>query len=120
MRTNSGRDLLCKRRTLYGPKIEPRYVVTASYSLDGPMQRIRPRATLETALTALGALFSFVPFVPRLVRSAFRRRQDRAEMLATLRSGLDAAPRDAEPTAGAAPRIFIVAGEPSGDLHAAD
>src|SRR5262249_29951443 len=81
----------------------------------------RVRADIEAATAALAAAFGFVPFVPRLVRAAFTGRRDRERMLATLRNGLDAAPREPPPVAdGRAPRVFLVAGEPSGDAYAAD
>lgn len=85
---------------------------------------LRVRATLETSWTLLGGLFGFVPFIPRLLRAVVTGRRDRARMLALLRSGLDTPPVDAPPAAriGASrpTTVFIVAGEPSGDLHAAD
>jgi len=80
----------------------------------------RSGARLETTLTAIGAAFAFVPFVPRLVAAAFTGTSDRARTLATIRGGLDAAPRDAPVVAPRPLRVFLVAGEPSGDLHAAD
>jgi lipid-A-disaccharide synthase len=81
----------------------------------------RTRAGVEASITAFLAAFAFVPFVPRLVRAAFTNRADRARTLTTIRGGLDARP--SAPAEGAAPRalrVFIVAGEPSGDTYAAD
>jgi lipid-A-disaccharide synthase len=81
------------------------------------------RANLETARTALAAAFAFVPFVPRLVRAAFTGARDRRAMVGRLRAGLEAqpAPVPVGTSARAAPpRIFLVAGEPSGDMHAAN
>jgi lipid-A-disaccharide synthase len=80
----------------------------------------RLRANLDAFTAALGAAFSFVPFVPRLVRAAFTGRADRERMLGVIRRGLDTAPRDAPETPPRALRVFLVAGEPSGDLYAAD
>lgn len=84
------------------------------------MSGARARATFEASWTALRAAFGFVPFVPRLVRAAFTGKSDRARMLASLRAGLDAAPRDAPDAPPRPLRVLLVAGEPSGDLHAAD
>lgn len=81
----------------------------------------RSRANLDTACAALGAAFGFVPFVPRLVRAAFTGPRDRRELAARLRSGLGTKP--CEPPSSPpprAPRILLVAGEPSGDIHAAN
>jgi lipid-A-disaccharide synthase len=80
----------------------------------------RVRADLDAFAAALGAAFAFVPFVPRLVRAAFTGTADRERMLATIRRGLDAVPREAPAVEPRAVRVFLVAGEPSGDLHAAD
>lgn len=80
----------------------------------------RGRANLEALCVAFGAAFGFVPFVPRLVRAAFTGSADRERMLAAIRAGLGAPPRDAPESRNPASRILIVAGEPSGDLHAAD
>jgi len=84
----------------------------------------RFRVTLETTWTALGALFSFVPFVPRLIRAAFTGPRDRAAMVVRLRAGLatePAAAPDVSPAdAARALRVFLLAGEPSGDLHASN
>jgi lipid-A-disaccharide synthase len=81
----------------------------------------RLRANRDALVAAAGAAVAFVPFVPRLVRAAFTGRSDRARTLASIRGGLDARPSDPspEPTPRAL-RVFLVAGEPSGDLHAAD
>ncbi len=65
-------------------------------------------------------LFGFVPFLPRLLRAAATGRRDRARMLERIRAGLDAGV-DAPPEVAARPlRVFLVAGEPSGDRYAAD
>jgi lipid-A-disaccharide synthase len=80
----------------------------------------RVRANLDAACAALGAAFGFVPFIPRLVRAAFTATGDRERMLATIRRGLDTAPRDAPGVSPRPIRVFLIAGEPSGDLHAAD
>jgi len=85
------------------------------------VSRARLRADRDALVAAAGAAFSFVPFVPRLVRAAFTGAADRARILTTIRGGLGARP--SEPTDDARPRplrVFIVAGEPSGDLYAAD
>jgi lipid-A-disaccharide synthase len=81
------------------------------------------RATWETTWTALGAAFAWVPFLPRLVRAAFTGTRDRAAMVERLRAAVDTRPE--EPPAAVAPsggplRVLLVAGEPSGDLHAAN
>ena len=80
------------------------------------------RANLETARTALAAAFAFVPFVPRLVRAAFSGPGDRAAMTERLRAGLAAEPAQApDPPPRSRPaRVLLVAGEPSGDLHASN
>lgn len=82
----------------------------------------RLRADLETAWTALGAAFAFVPFLPRLAAAVFTAGRSREEMRRALRDG--AASAVAEPPApppSARPlRIVLVAGEPSGDLHASN
>ena len=84
------------------------------------MSGTRQRANLEAVLAALAASFAFVPFLPRLVRAAFTGAADRARVLAAIRDGLDAAPSEAPNTPSRELRVFIVAGEPSGDLHAAE
>lgn len=84
----------------------------------------RLRAQVETAWTALGAALAWVPFLPRLARAAITGRRDRAAMAARIRAGADERP--AEPPAlvarppGARPlHVFLVAGEPSGDVYGA-
>lgn len=84
------------------------------------MAGARVRASLETSLALLGALFAWVPFVPRLVRAAFTGPRDRRATVGVLRSGLAERPREAPPSPARALRVLMVAGEPSGDLHAAD
>ncbi len=79
-------------------------------------------ATLETAGTLAAGLLSFVPFVPRLARAVVTGRADRERMLAVLRDAPAEAPEEPPPVPqdGPAPRVLLVAGEPSGDLHGAD
>lgn len=92
------------------------------------MSGARARATFDATLTALGAAFAFVPFLPRLVRAPFTGRRDRARTVELLRAGAGVRPAEpaADPAArGTTPggrplRILLVAGEPSGDLYAAD
>lgn len=80
----------------------------------------RLRANASAWCTALAAAFAFVPFLPRLVRAAFTGGRDRERTLASMRAGLSTRPSGAPSVAAGAPRVLIVAGEPSGDLHAAD
>ncbi|MCE9634988.1 MAG: lipid-A-disaccharide synthase [Planctomycetes bacterium] len=87
------------------------------------MTGTRFRATVETTGTMLRAAFAFVPFLPRLVRAAFTGRRDREAMAARLRAGLSTGPvpaPDAGESAARSLRVFLVAGEPSGDLHASN
>ncbi len=84
------------------------------------MSGVRIRANFDACAAALGAAFGFVPFLPRLARAAFTGSADRARMLATIRAGLDASPSEAPAVSRQALRVFLIAGEPSGDLHAAD
>lgn len=93
------------------------------------MTSARFRANVDATLTALGAAFGFVPFLPRLVKAAFTGAADRKRMAERMRAGLAQRPVDA-PAAGPAPgagdgsarplRVLFVAGEPSGDMHAAN
>jgi len=78
-------------------------------------------ATFETLGTVVSGLFGGVVFTVRLVAGAFSARSTRERVLALLRDGRDAGP-DEPPTVSVtgSPRVFLVAGEPSGDLHAAD
>ena len=78
------------------------------------------RATLATTGTLLGGLFSFVPFVPRLLRAIVCGRDDRERMLGLMREGLATRPTDPPGVLQRGARVFLVAGEPSGDLHGAD
>ena len=87
------------------------------------MTGTRFRATVETTGTMLRAAFAFVPFLPRLVRAAFTGRRDREAMAARLRAGLSTEPvpaPDARDATSRSLRVFLVAGEPSGDLHASN
>lgn len=78
------------------------------------------RATLETIGTLLAGLFSFVPFLPRLLRALFTGRADRAHMLELMRAGLATTPAAPPSELPRGSSVLLVAGEPSGDLHAAD
>lgn len=80
----------------------------------------RARATKDAALTLLGALFSWVPLLPNLLRAACTGRRDRARTLETLQGTLDTLPVDAPDTPSRPLRVFLIAGEASGDEHAAD
>ncbi|MCG3134316.1 MAG: Lipid-A-disaccharide synthase [Planctomycetes bacterium] len=82
-------------------------------------------ATAEASWTALCAAFGFVPFLPRLVRAAFTGPADRRAMAETIRAGLaeppsDAPAQSAPPSPGRPVRVLMIAGEPSGDLHASN
>ncbi len=90
------------------------------------MTSARFRANVDATITALGAAFGFVPFLPRLVRAGFTGAADRRRMAERMRAGLAQGPIDA-PAAPAASdgaprplRVLFVAGEPSGDMHAAN
>jgi len=78
------------------------------------------RATLATTGTLLGGLFAFVPFIPRLARAIVTGRADREHMLELMREGLATRPTDPPGEMPRGLRVLLVAGEPSGDLHAAD
>jgi len=80
----------------------------------------RIRTTFATLGALLGALFGFVPFIPRLLRAVFTGAADRGRMLALMRAGLTEEPTDPPVPARGPVRVFLLAGEPSGDLHAAD
>ena len=88
----------------------------------------RVRAGLETAATMACGVLGGLPFAARLVLSTFTARATRERHLALIRSsaGGDVLPDEPSPpgpgdASRAAPlRVLIVAGEPSGDLHAAD
>ena len=80
----------------------------------------RLRANASAWCAALAAAFAFIPFIPRLLRAAFTGRRDRERTLGSMRAGLATRPSDAPTVLARAPRILLVAGEPSGDLHAAD
>ncbi len=84
------------------------------------MSAARLRATVETIGTLFAALFAFVPFLPRLARSLFTGRRDRERMLTVLRSGLHAGASEPPEPSGSIRHVLLIAGEPSGDLHAAD
>ena len=88
------------------------------------MSSARLRANVDATLTALAAAFGFVPFVPRLLRAIVTGAGDRREMAARMASGLRqepmVAPARSSSAAMAPLRVFFVAGEPSGDLHAAN
>ena len=81
---------------------------------------VRTRATVSTLATALAAALGWAPFVPRLLIALFTGRGARRRMLELVRAGQDE--KAAEPPAvpSRPVRVFLVAGEPSGDLHAAD
>lgn len=70
--------------------------------------------------TTLAALFGFVPFLPRLARAVVTGAGDRARMLERIRAGLATQAEDGPEPRRRPVRVFLVAGEPSGDLHAAD
>ncbi len=78
-------------------------------------------ATFETLGTVVSGVFGGVVFVVRLAAGAFSAGSTRERVLALLRDGRDAGP-DQPPavSVSGSPRVLIVAGEPSGDLHAAD
>lgn len=78
------------------------------------------RATLETIGTLLGGLLAFVPFVPRLLRALSTGRADREHMLGLMRAGLATTPAEPPVDLPRSARVLLVAGEPSGDHHAAD
>lgn len=84
------------------------------------MAGTRLAANVEASFAAVAAAFGFVPFVPRLVRAAFTARADRERTLAAIRERLDSEPASPPPVDPRPIRVFLVAGEPSGDLHAAD
>jgi lipid-A-disaccharide synthase len=80
----------------------------------------RLAANVEASFAAIAAAFGFVPFVPRLVRAAFTAKADRARTLDVIRERLDSRPLEPPAAEPRALRVLLVAGEPSGDLHAAD
>ena len=80
----------------------------------------RLAANVEASFAAIAAAFGFVPFVPRLVRAAFTSHGDRERTLAAIRERLDSRPGEPPSAEPRALRVLLVAGEPSGDLHAAD
>ena len=84
------------------------------------MAEARVAANVEASFAAIAAAFGFVPFVPRLVRAAFTAHEDRDRTLAAIRERLDSRPADPPVTEPRPLRVFLVAGEPSGDLYAAD